>query len=254
MCHHLGYIRALQGSINETKELIQKSYTPALEQISNLQSRAYCSLWHSAVSALIGEDYGALERVNKVLEIAEETDSPIICYLCYAAKGNALIATNQFEAAKDILKKSLLCVEGTTHRRYLEAVYYNLVRVSLELGNWDEADRYYHEAIPLVGLNPDREASRFDYLKGRLLASGDPPDFGNARLLFEKSIQTDEASGAVVQAAQTKYYLAQMLVLKGEIERSRYILDEITDIFGNWGIPFWQKKCDQALDTINQGK
>ncbi len=97
--------------------------------------------------------------------------------------------------------------------------------------------------VPLVKLNPDREASRFDFLKGRLLTSSDPPDFGNARLLFEKSIQADEASGAVVQAAQTKYYLAQMLVLKGEIERSRYILDEITDIFGNWGIPFWQKKC-----------
>ncbi len=242
-CHHLGYIRALQGRINEAKELIQKGHTPALEKISNLQSRAYCSLWHSTVSALIGEDYGALDRVNKVLEIAEETDSPIICYLCYAAKGNALIATNQFEAAKDILKKSLLCIEGTTHRRYLEAVYYNLVRVYLELGDWDEAERYYRDALPLVKLNPDREASRFDFLKGRLLTSSDPPDFGNARLLFEKSIQADEASGAVVQAAQTKYYLAQMLVLKGEIERSRYILDEITDIFGNWGIPFWQKKC-----------
>ena len=83
MCHHLGYIRALQGHIDEAKELIQKGHTPALEQVSNLQSRAYCTLWHSAVSALIGEDYGALDRVNKVLEIAEETDSPInFFYFC----------------------------------------------------------------------------------------------------------------------------------------------------------------------------
>ena len=77
--------------------VIQKGYTPVLDEISNLQSKAYCCLWHSTVSALTGEDYGAFDRVNKVLEIAEETDSPIICYLCYAAKGNALIATNQFE-------------------------------------------------------------------------------------------------------------------------------------------------------------
>jgi tetratricopeptide (TPR) repeat protein len=254
MCHHLGYIRALQGHVNETKKLIQKGYTPALEQLCNLQSRAYCCLWHSAISALIGEDYGALDRVNKVLEIAEETDSPIICYLCYAAKGNALIATEQFKAAKEILKKSLLCIEGTTHRRYLEAVYYNLVRVSLELGDWDEAERYYQDALPLVKLNPDRESSRFDFLKGRLLTSSDSPDFGNARLFFEKSIQADETSGAVVQAAQTKYYLAQMLAQEGEIERSRDILSDIRDMFENWVIPFWQSKCNQALDTINQGK
>jgi class 3 adenylate cyclase/tetratricopeptide (TPR) repeat protein len=254
MCHHLGYIRALQGRVNETKKLIQKGYTPSLEQLCNLQSRAYCCLWHSAVSALIGEDYGALDRVNKVLDIAEETDSPIICYLCYAAKGNALIATKQFKAAEEILKKSLLCIEGTTHRRYLEAVYYNLVRVSLELGDWDEAERYYRDALPLVKLNPDRESSRFDFLKGRLLTSSDSPDFGNARLFFEKSIQADETSGAVVQAAQTKYYLAQMLAQEGEIERSRDILSDLRDMFENWVIPFWQSKCDQALDTINQGK
>lgn len=244
MCHHLGYIRTLQGRINDAKRLIQKSRTPAIKQVSSLQTRAYCSLWHSTVPVLIGEDHGALDRVNEVLEIAEETDSPILCYLCYVAKGNALIATNQFEAAKKNLKKSLQWIEGQAYRRYLEVVYHNLVLVSLELGDWDEADRYYQEGLPLVEKNPDREAPRFDFLKGRLLASGDSPDFDEALVLFEKSIQADEASGAVVPAAQTKYYLAQMLALKGEIERSRSILNEIRDQFENWGIPFWQKKCE----------
>ena len=134
----------------------------------------------------------------------------------------------------------------------MEAVYYNLVRVSLELGDWDGADRYHQEALPLVKLNPDREASRFDFLKGRLLASGDSPDFINALVFFEKSIQADEACGAAVQAAQTKYYLAQMLARKNEIERSRYILNDIKKMFKNWGIPFWQLRCEQALDMFNK--
>jgi|GEM_PF-2567315 len=254
MCHHLGYIRALQGRTNEAKELIQKGHTPALKQISNLQSRAYCSLWHSSISALIGEDYGALDRVNEVLEIAEKTDSPILCYLCYAAKGNALIATEQFEMAGEIIKKALNSIEGTQHRRFLEAVYYNLVRVSLELGDWDEADRYYQEGLPLVELNPDREASRFNFLNGRLLASGDPPDFEKALVFFEKSILADEASGAMVLAAQTKYYLVQMLAQKGEIERSRSLLAEIHKQFQDWNIPTWQQKCGQALENIEKGK
>ncbi|CAB1082832.1 hypothetical protein JY97_13785 [Alkalispirochaeta odontotermitis] len=138
MCHHLGYIRTLQGRIDDANILILKGHTPALKQISSLETRAFCSLWHSSVSAMIGEDYGALERVNDVFDIAEETDSPLLCYLCCVAKGNALIAVNQFEAAKEILKKSLRWVEGIEgqgYRRYLEVVYQNLVLVSLELGN-----------------------------------------------------------------------------------------------------------------------
>jgi len=244
MCHHLGYIRTLQGRIDDAKILIQKGRSPAIKQIFSLETRVYCSLWHSTVSARIGEDYGALDRVNEVLEIAEETDSPILCYLCCVAKGNALMAAKQFEAAKEILKKSLLWIEGQAYRRYLEAVYHNLVFVSLELGDWDEADHYYQEGLPLVELNPDRETPRFDFLKGRLLAAGDSPDFEKSLVHFEKSIQADEAAGAVVLAAQTKYHLAQMLRQKGEIERSRLILSEIKDRFKNWGIPFWQKKCE----------
>ena len=199
---------------------------------------------------MIGENYGALDRVNEVLETAEETDSPILCYICYAAKGNALIAASQFETAREIIKIALETIEGTQHRRYLEMVYYNLVRVSLELGDWDEAERYYHEGMPLVELNPTREAARFNFLKGRLLASGRPPDFEQAAVFFERSIQADESSGAVVLSAQTKYYLAQMLTQKGEIERSRRILTEISDLFENWQIPFWQKRCEQALIDI----
>jgi tetratricopeptide (TPR) repeat protein len=249
-CHHLAYIRVLQGRIKEAKELIQKGHTPALNQISNLESRAYCTLWHSSVSVLIGEDYGALKRVNEVLKTAEETDSPILCYLCYAAKGNALIAAGQFEAARKIIKKALESIEGTQHRRYLEAVYYNLVRVSLDLEDWDEAERYYHEGLPLAELNPTREAARFDFLKGRLLASGSSPDFGKAAVFFERSIQADEASGAVVLSAQTKYYFAQMLTQTGETDRSRKILAEIRDLFKNWQLPFWQNRCEQALIKI----
>jgi len=64
-------------------------------------------------------------------------------------------------------------------------------------------------------------------LKGRLLASGELPDFGNALVFFEKNLQADEASGALVLAAQTKYHLSQILAQKGEIERSCYILDEV---------------------------
>ncbi|MDJ0818899.1 MAG: AAA family ATPase [Desulfobacterales bacterium] len=253
-CHHLGYIRAIQGRIGEAKELIHKGHTPAFKKISNLQSRAYCSLWHSAFSALIGEDFDVYERVNEVLEIAQKTDSPILLFLLYAAQGNAFMAVNNLKSASIAYKRSLQAIRGTAHRRYLEEVYHNLIEALLALNDFSSAQQYYQEALPLIPLNPNRNTARFDYLNGRMLSSGDSPEFKQAEESFRNSIKAYEASGAVVLASQTKYYLAQMLVQKSEIEQSRYIFLEIRDLFKNWGIQFWQQKCKQAIETIDKRK
>ncbi len=253
-CIHLGYIRALQGRIEEATELVRKSRDPALEQVSNSQSKAWSTLWHSAFSALLVEDHGVLDRAEEVLEIAEETESPILSFLGYAAKGNALMATEQFEAARAVYEKALQAIEGTTHLRYLEAVYHNLVQVTLALGDCPEAERYYQAGLQLVQLNPEREAPRFDFLKGLLLGAGSPPNFEQAEVFFEQSIKADETSGAVVLAAQTRFYLAQMLAQKGEVERSRSLLTEIRGQFQDWDIPAWQQKCEQVLETLEKSR
>jgi hypothetical protein len=91
-------------------------------------------------------------------------------------------------------------------------------------------------------------------LKGRLLAADSPPNFEEAEVFFEQSIGADEASGAVVLAAQTRFYLAQMLAQKGEIERSRSLLSEIRGQFKDWDIIAWQQKCEQALETLEKSR
>jgi tetratricopeptide (TPR) repeat protein len=249
-CIHLGYIRALQGRIEEATELVRKGRDPALEQVFNPQSKAWCTLWHSAFSALLVEDHGVSERIEEVLKIAEEADSPILSFLGYSAKGNALMAAEQFEAARTAYEQALGAIEGTTHRRYLEAVYHNLVQVNLALGDWLQAERFHQAGLPLVELNPEREAPRFNFLKGRLLASGSPPNFEQAEVFYEQSIGVDEASGAVVLAAQTRFHLAQMLAQKGEVERSRSLLTEIRGQFQDWNIPVWQQKCEQVRTGV----
>ena len=249
-CHHLAYIWALKGKIIEAKELIRKGSAPEIKQISNLQSRSYCSLWHSSFSCLIGEDFGVLERVNEVLEIAEKTDSPIIRYLCYSAKGNAFLAAQEMKAARNFYEKALEAIAGTEHRRYLEEVYHNLIETTLALGDISAAQQYFDDAAPLRKLNPGRTAPRFDYLKGRLLAEADPPDYPRANDFFLKSIEADKTSGAVVPVAQTQFYRAILLARMGETESSRSLLIEIQKQFESWSMPAWHLKCDRALQTV----
>jgi len=233
----------------ERSHAIQKAHTPALTRASNLQSRAYCSLWHSSFSYVIGEEFGTMAIVDEVLEIAEKTDSPIIRYLCYAGKGNALAAAGKLEAARQTYEMALQAIEGTEHKRYIEEVYHNLIETTVTLGNLTVAEKYYRDVTPLLKLNPDRTAPRFDALKGRLITLSDSPDYARADELFRKSIQADEASGAFVLAARTKFYQADMLARMGKFDTSRSLLVKIQKQFQNWGIPSWQLKCEQALLT-----
>jgi tetratricopeptide (TPR) repeat protein len=191
-----------------------------------------------------------MARVDEVLEIAEKTDSPIFCYLCYAAKGNAFMAVEQMEAARNFYEKALQAIEGTEHRRYLEEVYHNLIETTMALRDLAAAENYYQELTPLLKLNPGRTAPRFDFLKARLLTTEDSPDYARADEFFQKSINRDDATGAVVLSAQTKYYRADLLARKGDDELSRSLLTEIQKQFQNWGIPAWQLKCERALQAI----
>ena len=51
-------------------------------------------------------------------------------------------------------------------------------------------------------------------------------------------------------AAQTRYYLAQMLARKGEVGRAREMLIGLREHFQSWGIPVWQRKCEQEVETL----
>jgi len=77
------------------------------------------------------------------------------------------------------------------------------------------------------------------------------PDYMRAEECFQKSIQGDEEVGAVVPPAQTRFYLAQVLAQKGEVERSRSLLTELRSQFRNWGISAWQQKCEQELEALS---
>jgi class 3 adenylate cyclase/tetratricopeptide (TPR) repeat protein len=249
-CTHLGYILALQGQIEKAGEFVRRGYGPDLEQVANLQSRLWCAVWHSAFSTLIGMDCGALKRAHKALELAKKTDSPLLTFLAYAALGNALYANERIEAAIESYEQALQIIKDTDHQRYLEAVYYNLVRSNILLGNLHRAEKYYQQGLYLEKLNPKREKPRFDFLRGWLVSSEPNPDFDQAEEYFYKSINSDQRAGAVVLAAQTRFYLAKMLAKRNETKRSIFLLNELSTKFEDWHIPFWQEKCKEALALL----
>jgi tetratricopeptide (TPR) repeat protein len=192
---------------------------------------------------LLGEDHGALARAEHLLTLTAETDSPSMRFFAHAAHSTALIAVGRFAAARAAATQALQAIAGTAHRDGLGEVYFNLAWASLEVGDRPAAERYCREG--------HRRTARFALLQGRLLASVDPPDSVQAEACLMQSIQADEATGAVVLAAQTRFYLGQMLAAKGDIGRARVLLAALRDQFANWGIPVWQRKAAQALAALD---
>jgi hypothetical protein len=151
------------------------------------------------------------------------------------------------------MPSSLKVIAGTEHRRYLEEVYHNLIETNLALGDISAAERYYEDATPLRKLNPGRTAPRFDFLRGRLLTEGNPPDYSRADELFLGSIDADESSGALVPAAQTRFHRAGLLACMGDVQSGRKLLLEIEKQFQIWDMPTWQMKCEKVLKSLPHG-
>jgi tetratricopeptide (TPR) repeat protein len=252
-CAQLGYNLGVIGRVAEGKGLFERGYAPKLEQVSNLSTKmSYCS-WHGLFVYLIGEDhFDVKDRMIKLSELADRSDSPFMILVFGVAKANALLGMEDFGAALSTCQKALKAIEGKTIRTgHVANLYYNLVLAELKTADRKSAKQHYEEGRPLVELAPHWWGPRFDFLQGMLLLAEASPDYIQAEACFQKSIQGDEAVGAVVPAAQTRLYLAQVLAKKGEIERSRETLTDLLSHFQGWSIPVWQQKCEQELETLS---
>jgi hypothetical protein len=251
-CAQLGYNLGVLGRIAEAKEFFERGYAPEQEQVSNLTTKmAYCS-WQGLFISLIGEDhFGAAARIDQLVELAERSDSPFMILAFSVAKANVLLGMEDFRAALSSCQKALKTVEGKAIRTgHVVNLYYDLVLAELESGDQESAKQHYEDGRLLVELSPHWWGPRFDLLQGLLLMAEASPDYLRAEECFQKSIKGDEEVGAVVPPAQTRFYLAQALAQKGEVERSRPLLTELRSQFRNWGISAWEQKCEQELEAL----
>jgi tetratricopeptide (TPR) repeat protein len=168
------------------------------------------------------------------------------------AKANVMLAIEDFGAVISSSQKALKAIEGKSIRTgHVINLYYDLVWAELELGDLRSAKQHYKEGRQLVELSPNWWKPRFEFLQGLLVMAEASPDYAQAEECFQKSMQADEEVGAVVSAAQTRYYMARMLARKGEVRHTREMLTELRNHFQSWGIPVWQQKCELELEALS---
>ena len=254
-CAQLGYNLGVIGRIAEGKDLFERGYAQELEQVSNLSTKmSYCS-WQGLFISLIGEDhFEAKDRMSKFSELADGSDSPFMILVFSVAKANVMLAMGDVEAALSTCQKALKAIEGKSIRTgHVVNLYYDLVLAELKSGEQESAKQHYEEGRPLVEMSPHWWEPRFDFLQGLLFMAEASSDYMRAEKIFQKSIEGDEEVGAIVPATQTRFYLAQMLAQRGEVERSCSLLSELRHEFQNWGISAWQQKCEQVLEALAVG-
>ncbi len=251
-CAQLGYNLGVMGRVAEAKELFERGYALELEQVSNLTTKMTYSSWQGLFILLIGEDhFGAADRMDQLVELAEQSDSPFMFLVFSVAKANVMLAMENVGAVLAACKKALKIIEGKSFRTgHVINLYYDLVRAELESGDLKSAKQHYEEGRQLVETSPNWWTPRFDFLQGLLMMMDATPDYTQVAECFQKSIQVDEKVGAVIPAAQTRFYLARMLARQGQIRRAREMLTELRSNFQSWSIPVWQKKCEKELEII----
>ena len=170
-CAQLGCNLGIMGRVGEAKQLFEKGYAPELEQVSNLTTKmTYCS-WQGIFISLIGEDhFGAADRMDQLVELAEQSDSPFMILVFSVSKANVMLAIEDFGAVLSSSQIALKAIEGKSIRTgHVINLYYDLVRAELELGDMESAKQHYEEGRSLVDMAPHWWEPRFDFLQGLLL-------------------------------------------------------------------------------------
>ena len=250
VCGQLGYNLAVIGRVAEGKELIERGYASELEKVSNLTTKmAYCS-WQGLFISLIGEDhFNAAIKIDQLVEIAERSDSPFMILAFNTAKSNVMLGIENYTQVQSSCHKALKAIEGKSIRTgHVANVYYNLVLADLKLGDLDMAISHHEVGRSLVELAPCWWEPRYNFLQGLIHMHKTPPDYLKIEECFEKSIKGDEEVGALVPAAQTRFYLSKFLARKGEAERSLNLFTDLHSKFQGWDISVWQQRCKQELE------
>jgi len=250
LCGQLGYNLAIMGSVKEGKELFESGYTSDLEKVSNLTTKmAYCS-WQGLFISLIGEDpFDAASRIDHLVDLADRSKSPFMLLVFNVAKANIMFGIQDYNKVLSSGKIALKAIEGKSIRTgHVANLYYDLVLAELKVGDMDSAKRHYERGRLLVELAPSWWKPRFDFLEGIILEKEISPDYHRIKECFNLSIQGDETVGAVVPAAQTRYYLSKLLAQEEDTEGSHKIITNLSNKFREWDIPIWHKKCEQELE------
>jgi len=250
VCGQLGYNLSVLGRVAEGMELLERGYAVNLEKVSNLTTKmAYCS-WQGLFIALVGIDYfDAATKVDQLVELSERSDSPFMMLAFNVAKSNIMIGIENYKQVILSGKKALSAIAGKSIRTgHVANLYYNMVISSLKTGEFDKARGYFDEGRSLVELAPHWWTPRYIFLEGLILMITSNADYRKIISFFEASIKGDESVGAIVPAAQTKYYLSKILMRSGGEKGSLDMLTNIYNQFKSWGLSVWEKKCKQELE------
>jgi DNA-binding SARP family transcriptional activator/class 3 adenylate cyclase len=248
-CAHLCCNLSMQSRIDEARMLCRKGFGPAQALASNSLTKVTYCVWCSRHLALTGEDPADVRtRIEEAIAQTEAGTGAFLRYMAYLAKATAWTGWDDYETVREFSRKCLEVMGYPRRMIFLAHVHYYLALSSLELGDLKTAWSAYEQGLELVPLTPAWHVGRYEFLKGRLLGAQSRPDFPEALAAFERSILADESQGAVVPAAQTRYWMAVVLARGGEIEHARAMLGDLRKRFGSWGVRAWEMRCARALE------
>jgi class 3 adenylate cyclase/tetratricopeptide (TPR) repeat protein len=250
VCGQLGYNLSVLGRVAEGRELFERGNAIDLEKVSNLTTKmAYCS-WQGLFISLVGEDFfNAAKKLDLLVDLAERSDSPFMMLAFNVAKSNIMIGIENYTQALASGQKALKAIEGKAIRTgHVANLFYNLAIASLKASDLGKAKEYFKKGQPLVDLAPNWWGPRYSFLEGLILMNEAQLDYQRIRICFESSIKADEDMGAIVPAAQTKYYLAKFMTQQGDEKDSNNIFTNLYESFQKWGIFAWEKKCERERE------
>lgn len=248
----LAFNLAVQGRLDDAHTRYRAMVAPGPDAAANLLTRAVAAVWASRLVALTGEDngLGVGARVRSLEALVDAADAPFLSYYYEFARMVLAFGQGNHAAAAALGERCLELAGSLSRPVFVKHIHYYRTLALLGIGDGRAAAAAFDEGYARVSNGTPWDRARYDYLGGRLLLEGPAPDLDGAHAALTDSIAADEAEGAVVPAAHTRYVLARLHALQDDRQAAAALLANLEVQYRGWGLPAWVHRVRHAREAV----
>jgi predicted ATPase len=220
----LGEISSWLGSNKKALECFERALKIALD--NGYMETAVWAYDDLAVFRPIEEHERSLEYLQKAFELAKKVGTVEWTALVGQHLASRYLGMGDVDKAVTLAEESAALNRKSGNMVLLNWSLHQLGRIHQMVGEWDESEQYYKEALEISQRTNDFQsiASAFGWYGWWFFDKG---EYAKAREFFEKMYEVFEKHGAKAFIMSVSFFVAWDYIELGEFEKAENVIDDL---------------------------
>jgi DNA-binding winged helix-turn-helix (wHTH) protein/tetratricopeptide (TPR) repeat protein len=223
------------------------------EAVDHRASRMYASWGVGLLALRQGDLPGALPRLERALDLCQDTDLPIYFPRMAAALGAAYLLSGRVADAVQLLTPAVEQTMATATAGFQALCALSLGEAQMLAGRLEEAHTLAERTLTLARAHQERGHEAYAlHLLGEIAAHRDPPHAEAAAHYYRQAHALADELGMRPLQAHCHRGLGTLYAKTGQAEQARTALSTAIEMYRGMEMTFWLPQTETALKQVER--